>query len=298
MSPRAAEVDVVDIARMEPGERARDEADLQRVSPEALDRRGRSAQSLELIPRAFRPCVVIPTYDNPETIGAVTLRAAAALRAAGHPGVVIVVDDGGGRAAQRALERLQRERDVVLVRRAKNGGKGAAVKDGLRHAHALGFTHAVQVDADGQHAIEDIPRLLEAAQAERGALVLGRPVFDASAPGHRRALRNIAIFWTSAATLLDPGRIADPMCGFRVYPVEVALRVIDRCGDRMDFDPEVAVRLVWEGCPVLHVETRVRYLSEAEGGVSHFRAVHDNVLVSLLYARLVMLRYLGMWRQL
>lgn len=263
-----------------------------------LEARGRSAQSRALALAAFRPCVVIPTFDNPSTIEAVTLRAAAALRAAGYPGVVIVVDDGGGPPAKRALARLAKERDVVLVERPMNGGKGAAVKDGLRRAHALGFSHAVQVDADGQHAIEDIPRLLDAARVAPGALVLGRPVFDESAPGHRRALRNIAIFWTSAATLLDSGRIADPMCGFRVYPVELALRVIDRCGDRMDFDPEVAVRLVWEGCPVIHVDTQVRYLSEAEGGVSHFRAVHDNVLVSLLYARLVMLRYLGMWRQL
>ena len=76
-----------------------------------------------------------------------------------------------------------------------------------------------------------------------GALVLGQPVFDESAPGHRRVARKLSIFWVNVATALDRGRIADPMCGYRVYPIADAVAVMDRCGDRIDFDPEIAVRL-------------------------------------------------------
>ncbi|MCB9623890.1 MAG: glycosyltransferase family 2 protein [Sandaracinus sp.] len=262
---------------------------------EALERRGRGSTA----PGTFRPCGVIPTYDNPHTIERVAVALREALREAGvaEPRV-FVVDDGGGDEAKAALERVRWEPDVEVVVRPRNGGKGAAVKDGLRAAYAAGYSHALQVDADGQHALEDVGALLAAARETPDALVLGRPVFDASAPSHRRVLRLVSVFWTSAATLLDRGRIADPMCGFRVYPLGPAVRVADRCGDRMDFDPEIAVRLVWEGCPVRNVPTKVRYLGADEGGVSHYRAVHDNVLVSLLYARLVMLRMLGMRDQL
>jgi glycosyltransferase involved in cell wall biosynthesis len=262
---------------------------------ESVDRRGRTTVGAS----AFRVCGVVPTYDNPQTIERVSLALQAALRDAGVPSPeVFVVDDGGGAAAKEALARLAAAPGVHVVVRTRNGGKGAAVKDGLRAAWERGFSHALQVDADGQHELADVAALLEAARSEPRALVLGEPRFDASAPTHRRVLRNVSVFWVRVATALDAGRIADPMCGFRVYPLAPSVRVMDRCGDRMDFDPEIAVRLVWEGCPVANVPTRVRYVGADEGGVSHYRAVHDNVLVSLLYGRLVMLRLLGMRDQL
>ncbi|HJK95292.1 MAG TPA: glycosyltransferase family 2 protein, partial [Polyangiaceae bacterium LLY-WYZ-15_(1-7)] len=242
--------------------------------------------------RPFRPVVVVPTYDNPLTIERV------ALEAREHVPGVIVVDDGGGPAAQEALQRLAAHEGVTVLHRATNGGKGAAVKDGLRWAAEAGYTHALQVDADGQHDLGDVPRLLVAAREAPGALVLGQPVFDESAPGHRRVARKLSIFWVNVATALDRGRIADPMCGYRVYPIADAVAVMDRCGDRMDFDPEIAVRLVWRGCPVVHVPTKVRYVPEEEGGVSHFLAFTDNALVSLLFARLFMLRFLGLSKSL
>ena len=262
---------------------------------EALDTRGRSSVGATSV----RICGVIPTYDNPQTIERVSLALQSALAAAGVPSPrVFVVDDGGGSSAKEALARLEAAPGIQVVVRPRNGGKGAAVKDGLRAAWQHGFTHALQVDADGQHELADVGALLDAARAEPTAVVLGEPVFDASAPRHRRILRNVSVFWVRVATSLDAGRITDPMCGFRVYPLAPSVRVMDRCGDRMDFDPEIAVRLVWEGCPVANVPTRVRYVGADEGGVSHYRAVHDNVLVSLLYGRLVMLRMLGMRDQL
>jgi polyprenyl-phospho-N-acetylgalactosaminyl synthase len=159
------------------------------------------------------------------------------------------------------------------------------VKDGFRAAHALGFSHALQVDADGQHDVADVPRFLEALRERPDALVLAQPIFDATAPAARMRGRKFTLFWTDLET---GGRvIQDPMCGFRLYPLAPALRAA-AWGDRMDFDIEIAVRLVWEGCPVVNLPTRVRYLSREQGGVSHFRMWHDNTLISWAHTRLCM----------
>ncbi len=229
----------------------------------------------------FRPCAVVPTYNNPATVRGVVER----LRA--HLSDVIVVDDGGDAEARAVLDGITRDGLAEVLRRDRNGGKGAAVKDGLRRADALGFTHALQVDADGQHALDDAPRLLDAARGDPAALVLGAPVFDASAPSVRMRARAITRFWTNVES---GGRVIDdPMCGFRVYPVRAALAAGAR-GDAMDFDPEVAVRMVWGGVPVINVPTRVRYVPREEGGVSHFRLGRDNVLISWMHTRLMLLR--------
>jgi glycosyltransferase involved in cell wall biosynthesis len=226
----------------------------------------------------FRPCILIPTYDNPATIAAVVEKARA------HWPHVLVVDDGSGPDAGARIDALARAGLAQVTRRARNGGKGAAVKDGLCAARALGYTHALQVDADGQHELDDIPRFLAAARAAPESLVLGQPVFDASIPAARRHGRRISVFWAAVETL--GSRVGDPLCGFRVYPIDEALAAGAR-GDRMDFDPEVAVRMVWRGVPVQKLSTRVRYISAADGGVSHFQGFRDNVRISLAHTRLV-----------
>lgn len=227
----------------------------------------------------FRIAALIPTFDNPRTIRAVVEEVRRHLKD------VLVVDDGSGPEGQAACEVLAAEGLVQLVRRERNGGKGAAVKTGLSELAARGFTHAFQVDADGQHAIADMPRFLAAAESHPGALILGSPEFDHSAPRSRLIGRKITRFWTHVETL-GP-LIDDPMCGFRVYPIEQALRVAAR-GNAMDFDPEIAVRIAWSGTPVLNLLTRVRYLREGDGGVSHFRLVRDNALISWMHTRLVL----------
>jgi len=229
---------------------------------------------------AFRACAVVPTLDNPRTIGDVV----ATLRAFDLS--VVVVDDGSGQTARAVIDALVTDTGVHLVRRRQNGGKGAAVKEGLRRAAQLGFTHALQVDADGQHDLAAVPELLRNARERPDAVVLASPVFDDSVPKGRLYARKITTFWTHVETR---GRvIADPMCGFRVYPIAPAVAVRAR-GDRMDFDPEVAVRLVWSGVPVVNVPVRVRYLGPDQGGVSHFRMFRDNVLISWMHTRLVFL---------
>lgn len=226
---------------------------------------------------APRFCALIPTYDNPRTIRGVVERVRA------HLPDVLVVEDGSAEAGREAARGIERSGLARVVWRERNGGKGAAVKDGLREALRLGFTHAVQIDADGQHAVDDIPRFLAASRADPGALVLGCPIFDESAPKARVRGRLVSRFWTDLET--GGRRIADPLCGFRVYPVELALRAGARA-DRMGFDAEIAVRMVWLGCRTANLETRIRYLTAEEGGVSHFRMVRDNVEISWSHTRL------------
>ena len=224
-----------------------------------------------------RYCAVIPTYDNPATVGLV------AARVREWVDDVFVVDDGSaapGRAAVRALG----ERGVATVHfREHNGGKGAAVLTGLELARARGFTHALQIDADGQHDSADIPRLLEASRLAPTALVLGQPVFDHTAPKSRRRARKI----THVLCAIEAGtlRLGDPLCGFRVYPIDASLAA-RALGRKMDFDPEVAVKLWWNRTPVVHVLVNVRYFSAAEGGVSHYQLVRDTARIGWMHVRL------------
>lgn len=231
-----------------------------------------------------RICAIIPTYDNPATVAGVVESVKK------HVDDVFLVDDGSGPEARAIAQDLADRGRATVCFRAANGGKGAAVKTGLDAALAAGMTHALQIDADGQHDPDDIPRFLEAARARPEALVLGQPVFDASAPKSRLWGRKVSIFWCMVET--GSTKIGDPLCGFRVYPVEAAVRAAAR-GHAMDFDPEIAVRLVWDGLPVVHVPTRVRYLSPEEGGVSHYRGLEDTVRISMMHASLCAR---GLWR--
>lgn len=227
----------------------------------------------------FRPCVLIPTFDNPDTVRGVVERARR------HLPDILVVDDGSGRRGRAQVARLAEDGLATVFHRSHNGGKGAALKDGLERARSLGFTHAALIDADGQHDPEDLPRMLAAAEASPRALVLGAPIFDDSAPRSRLLARKLSIFWAHVES--GERSIRDPLCGYRVYPIEqtLAMRV---SADHMEYEPEVAVRLLWSGAPIVNVPTRVRYLTAGEGGVSHFRLFRDNVLISWMHTRLMM----------
>jgi glycosyltransferase involved in cell wall biosynthesis len=229
--------------------------------------------------RSFHPCALIPTYDNPLTVHSVVTGVRR------HLSDVVVIDDGSGPAGRRAVEEIARQGLAHVKRLERNGGKGAAVKTGFEEARRLGFSHALQIDADGQHDLEDIPRFLDLAHGHPDALILGRPIFDATVPTGRVLARNISTFWVNVETA---GRvIEDPQCGFRVYPIEASIAAEAR-GNHMEFDQELPVRMVWGGTPVLNVPTRVRYLSRDAGGVSHFDLLRDNLRISWLHTRLAL----------
>ena len=232
-------------------------------------------------------CVVIPCYNNARTIRAV----AHAVRE--EIPEVIIVDDGSDAATKAELAALAQEGFGVVTRPA-NGGKGAAVKSGFAAASARGFTHALQVDADGQHDLAHVPAFVELSRERPDALLLAHPVFDESAPLGRRIGRTITQFWTHIETL---GRhIVDPMCGFRLYPLAPAIAA-DARGDHMEFDIEIAVKMVRLGTPVINLPVGVRYLSEEEGGLSSFRMWRDNVAISLAHTRLVLSMLPWLWRR-
>jgi len=218
----------------------------------------------------MRLCAIIPTYNNPATIGEVVARVRE------HIKDVVVVDDGSAAPARQVLEQLASTGRCQVVWRAENGGKGAAVKTGLAWAHDHSFDYALQIDADLQHDPSKIPELVASVAAGNNTLVLAKPVFDSTAPKGRLRARKITVFFAMVETL---GRkVGDPLCGFRVYPVETALRVKAR-GDAMDFDPEIAVRLAWAGCDIVHVPTPVIYRTAEQGGVSHYRGFADTMLI-------------------
>jgi glycosyltransferase involved in cell wall biosynthesis len=233
----------------------------------------------------IRLCAVVPAYNHEGPVGGVV----SGLRRHGLP--VYLVDDGSRPSCAAVLDAIAASDDGVrVVRLARNSGKGAAVMAGFEAAAAAGFTHALQIDADGQHALEDVPRFVALAQQRPDHVVCGQPLFDASVPRSRRYLRHLThvMVWVNTLSL----DVRDSMCGFRVYPLARVLPLIraEPPGRRMDFDVEVLVRLHWRGVPVSWVPTRVIYPA---GGVSQFRLFRDNVLITCMHTRL----FFGMlWR--
>ncbi|MCA1771676.1 MAG: glycosyltransferase family 2 protein [Halomonas sp.] len=231
----------------------------------------------------YAPCVLIPVYNHPATIGSVCDE----LAALGIP--LLLVDDGSDAECAAELDRLA-EHGHHLLRLAYNQGKGAAVRAGLAHAEQLGFTHALQVDADGQHASDDLPAFLAELDTSPEALVIGYPRYDASVPKIRFYGRYATHVWVWINTLsLD---IRDSMCGVRLYPVAPLNRLLARhaCGDRMTYDTEVLVRWHWMGGAVSNKPVRVQY---PQDGVSHFALWRDNRQIAGMHTRL----FFGMlWR--
>jgi glycosyltransferase involved in cell wall biosynthesis len=227
----------------------------------------------------FRPCVVIPVYNHEHAIQGVLAQVLA------HGLPVILVDDGCSAACAAVLDGLAAAHPdrVVLERHAVNRGKGGAVLTGFERAARDGHSHVLQVDADGQHSVDDVPRFLAAARAAPHAVIAGCPVYDESVPALRLYARYLTHVWVWINTLSLA--IRDSMCGFRVYPVApvLALARRRRLGLRMNFDIEILVRLYWDGMTIVNLPTRVGY---PEDGVSHFKAWTDNVLISRLHMTL------------
>lgn len=228
---------------------------------------------------SVQACAVVPSHNHCKVLGGIV----AALR--GHGLEVIVVDDASGEPARSAIATLHDPAGgVEVLRLDPNQGKGGAVMAGLRRAAGRGFTHAVQVDADGQHDLGAVATLLSTANAHPEALVSGRPVYDESVPRSRLIARWLTHVWIWVETLSL--RVKDSMCGFRVYPLAPTIAVLDgeRLGRRMDFDPEIIVRLFWRGVPLIHIPVRVVY---PEGNTSNFNMLRDNWLLTRMHTRLV-----------
>lgn len=235
----------------------------------------------------FAPLVVIPVFDHERAIGTMV----DGVRAQGVP--CLLVDDGSGSACASVLDRLASAHpsEVSLLRLHPNQGKGAAVMTGLREALRRGCSHALQIDADGQHDTRDIARFLELARQHPAAVICGNPRYDASVPRARLLGRYATHVWVWINTLSFA--IRDSMCGFRVYPLPPTVRLIDEehIGRRMDFDSEILVRLAWRGLRIVNLPTPVTYPAD---GVSHFDVLRDNLRITRMHTRL----FFGMLRRL
>ena len=232
--------------------------------------------------RSHSHLVLIPSYNTGPKV-AETARLALAV----WQPVWVVVDgstDGTAKTLQELAAHTPELRVFVLPH---NRGKGAAVLHGLQQADAAGYTHVLTMDADGQHPAAMIPEFMSVSQKNPLAAVLGKPVFDASAPALRVNGRRVSNWWAN----LEPlgAGIGDSLFGFRVYPVRPLRRIMERSRwmRRFDFDPEVAVRLCWLGVKPVNLDSPVRYFSAAEGGVSHFRYLRDNTLLTWMHIRLM-----------
>lgn len=232
---------------------------------------------------SFAPCIVIPCYNHGAAIGTVVARLAP------HGLPIFIVDDGSNAETQRVLSALT-EPQVRMITLPQNGGKGAAVMAGLHAAHAAGYSHALQIDADGQHDTSDVPTFLALSERHPHALISGLPVYDESVPKARRYGRHFSHVWVWIETLSFA--MADSMCGFRLYPLAPTIALIEKVNisKRMNFDIEIAVRLMWRGMRVINLPTRVTYPLD---GLSHFDMLRDNLRITATHTKL----FFGMlWR--
>jgi glycosyltransferase involved in cell wall biosynthesis len=223
------------------------------------------------------PCAIIPVFDHELPLP----RVVQAVLAAGLP--CILVDDASSPACAAVMQQLAAGENVYLVRLPVNQGKGGAVMAGFHEARRLGFSHALQVDADGQHDLDDITLFIDHSRAQPDALICGYPQYDASVPKGRLYARYLTHFWVWVNTLSL--QIKDSMCGFRMYPLAPVMHLIEhvQIGKRMDFDSEILVRLCWRNQTMQWLPTRVHY---PEDGLSHFRLFHDNALISKMHTKL------------
>lgn len=229
---------------------------------------------------AFHPCALIPIYNHKDTIAS-TVRAVLA-----HELAVLIVDDGSDVETQAVLKQLTIDQPAAtLLRLPQNGGKGCAVTAGLLALSEAGYTHALQIDADGQHDVADVPRFLAEGKRFPSSLICGQPIFDHSVPRARLYGRYVThvLVWLETLSL----SIRDSMCGFRLYPLAATSAEIARARmpARMDFDTEIAVRLYWRGVQVRNLPTRVIY---PENGLSHFRMLRDNLRITAMHTRLLL----------
>jgi len=227
----------------------------------------------------FKPCVIIPVYNHEQVVSVVVNAVLA------HDLPCILIDDGSSAVCANVLTQIAvaaAER-VTLLRHPHNRGKGGAMLTGFQWAANAGYTHALQIDADGQHCTDDIPRFLKLAAAHPAAVIVGYPQYDANVPTARFYGRYLTHVWVWINTLSFD--IKDSMCGFRVYPLSVVTALLQqtRLRERMDFDTDVLVRLHWRGVTMINVPTRVTYPAD---GISHFRMVWDNLLISRMHATL------------
>jgi glycosyltransferase involved in cell wall biosynthesis len=204
----------------------------------------------------MNPCILIPCYNHPTTVAAVVADAQKFCP-------VIVVDDG----STLPLPDLP---GCELVKLAQNTGKGAALRAGFQRAMELGYTHAITMDADGQHYAEDLPKFLQAIGTQPENFIVGvRDLVAAGCPKHRQRSNAASSFWFRAETGV---KLKDTQCGFRGYPLALVKKLAVK-SQRYAYELEFMVRASWVGTPLVAVPVKCTYNDGIRN--SHFRPVVD-----------------------
>ena len=241
----------------------------------------------------FNPCILIPVYRH----GKACVEVVENILQYNIP--IILVDDGNAEETKAYLRQIKENHpQIELVTLAKNQGKGGAFKAGVIRAKELGYSHVLQVDADGQHDSTKIPFFVEKSRANPEKLICGYPQYDESAPGHRKGGHKFANTWCAICTWSN--KIVDALCGFRIYPIEATHRFLTKkiFDKRMGFDVEILIQLLWAGLDAEFYPVKVTYPSD---GLSNFHAFRDNVRISWVFTRLcckmILLSPLLLWRK-
>lgn len=232
-----------------------------------------------------RACLVIPFYNHAGSIAQV-VRELQPLELRCY-----LVNDGSSADCEPVLNELAASNAgwLRVINYQPNQGKGMAVMTGLEAAYRDGYTHALQIDADGQHRVSDVQVLLKLSQQNPRAMITGYAVYDASVPKSRLYGRYATHIWVWINTLSL--QIRDSMCGLRAYPLAPTMAVLHqarrawllRIGKRMSFDIEILVHLYWRGVRIINVPVPVTYPLD---GVSHFKVLRDNVQISAAHTRM------------
>ncbi len=231
---------------------------------------------------AFKACLLIPSFNSGQRLQTTV----SAALASGFP--VRVVVDGSTDGSDRCLDPIAAgHKQLTIQRLSRNRGKGAAVFEGALCAAEEGFSHILTMDSDGQHPADRIPEFIRRAKENPNALIMGRPIFGPEVPFARLKGRKLTIWWTDLET--HHCGLGDTLFGMRVYPLASFIEAMRQTpfARGFDFDPEIAVRMVWNGCRPIQVDAPVRYFSKDEGGVSHFNYLWDNLKLTTLHFRLV-----------
>lgn len=222
-------------------------------------------------------CAVIPSFNHYQKMPAIV----SAIRS--HNIDIIIINDGSNKECRAALEALaQTDSQITIINNKHNTGKGNAVCKAFAIAHQQVYSHVLQIDADGQHNLADLPRFLIQAKNHPSSVISGiRDKNDM--PASRAYGRQITDFWVWINTL--SGGISDSMCGYRLYPLNSTINIIERftIGSHMDFDTEILVRHHWQGTQIIQLKTKVSYDEKEK---SNFHLLKDNIRISLMHTRL------------
>ena len=235
---------------------------------------------------SYKVCAIIPTYNHFKALPSIIK----SLQGAGLD--IFIIDDGSSEETQIALQKLcAKDSSLQLLKLPHNMGKGGAMEAGFKLAVERGYSHALQVDADGQHSLENLTNFIDLSKRNPQALLSGQPIYDASMPMARKIGRWFTHVWVWIETLSF--KITDSMCGFRIYPLQPTLGLMNKLsiGKRMEFDTEIMVRLFWQGTPVLMSPVRVTYPAN---NLSNFDVIHDNWRITKMHTKLFFLMLLNL----